>query len=61
MYGCLQVYCCAFEVLDRQWLAMCASYMDFPVVMRCVRERVDLALSARPASLAALRARLLCD
>lgn len=27
----------AFELLDREWLAMKASYMDFPTVMASVQ------------------------
>ena len=29
-----QLFCGAFAVLDRQWLARKATYMDFPAVMK---------------------------
>ena len=29
-----QLFCGAFAVLDRQWLARQATYMDFPTVMK---------------------------
>ena len=54
-----QMYCMAFELLDREWLAMGASYMDFPAVMKRVEHALERALSARPATLAELRALLL--
>lgn len=31
---CEQLFCGAFAVLDRQWLARKATYMDFPAVMK---------------------------
>ncbi|BDA43952.1 probable engulfment and cell motility protein 3 [Coccomyxa sp. Obi] len=49
------VYCMAFEVLDREWLDMKASYMDFPAVMARVQAQLVRALSAQPGSLAELR------
>ena len=49
------MYCAAFELLDEVWLDMRASYMDFPAVLKRVRDRLDAALSARPASLSELR------
>lgn len=45
----------AFEVLDREWLDMKASYMDFPAVMARVQVQLVRALSAQPGSLAELR------
>ena len=53
--GGVQVYCMAFEVLDREWLDMKASYMDFPAVMARVQAQLVRALSAQPGSLAELR------
>lgn len=53
--GGVQVYCMAFEVLDREWLDMKASYMDFPAVMARVQVQLVRALSAQPGSLAELR------
>ena len=29
-----EIYCIAFRALDKKWLEMNASYMDFPVVMK---------------------------
>lgn len=51
----VQVYCMAFEVLDREWLDMKASYMEFPAVMTRVQSQLVRALSAQPGSLAELR------
>ena len=51
----VQVYCMAFEVLDREWLDMKASYMEFPAVMARVQSQLTRALSAQPGSLAELR------
>lgn len=31
-----ELYCCTFELLDKIWLEMHASYMQFPEVMRFV-------------------------
>ncbi len=45
----------AFEVLDREWLEMKASYMEFPAVMTRVHSQLVRALSAQPKSLAELR------
>eukprot|EP00897_Mesotaenium_endlicherianum_P007768 jgi/Mesen1/7019/ME000365S06151 len=36
-----ELYCVAFEMLDAQWLAMRASYMEFNVVMQAVRSQLD--------------------
>lgn len=52
----MQVYCLAFEVLDRVWLEMRASYMDFPAVLQRVRGQLDSALCSQPRSLEGLRA-----
>ena len=49
----------AFELLDRQWLEMQASYMDFPAVLSRVRSQLENALAAQPPSLQALRQLLL--
>jgi hypothetical protein len=49
------VYCLAFEALDAEWLAMRASYMDFPAVMQRVERSLNRALTAQPASLGELR------
>jgi len=45
----------AFEVLDREWLEMKASYMDFPAVMNRVQAELVRALSSQPASLAEVK------
>ena len=29
-----ETYCAAFELLDRHWLAMRATYMEFPIALR---------------------------
>lgn len=49
------MYCLAFQVLDREWLAMRASYMDFPSVMKRAEHSVDSALASRPATLLQLQ------
>ncbi|KAK9822953.1 hypothetical protein WJX74_008334 [Apatococcus lobatus] len=45
-----EVYCLAFAVLEREWLAMKASYMDFPAVLSRTRKQLDSALTASPCS-----------
>lgn len=50
-----QIYCMAFQVLEREWLAMRASYMDFPSVMKRVQHSLERALSAQPASMRQLQ------
>lgn len=39
------VYCVAFEMLDAQWLAMRASYMEFNVVLQETKKQLDRLLS----------------
>ena len=51
----VQVFCLAFELLDQEWLAMRASYMDFSAVLSRVRKACDAALAAQPPDLATLR------
>ena len=51
----MQVYCLAFQVLDHEWLAMHASYMDFPAVLSRTRKALEEALSAQPSDLTSLR------
>ncbi|KAK9809149.1 hypothetical protein WJX72_010219 [[Myrmecia] bisecta] len=46
-----QLYCAAFRLLDRVWLQMRASYMEFAVVLKQVRKQLDQVLSSHPASL----------
>jgi hypothetical protein len=53
-----EVYCAAFELLDRVWLERGATYMEFNAVLKEVRERVARALAACPADAAALRCAL---
>ena len=53
-----QIYCISFEVLDRVWLEMRASYMDFPSVMQRVRSQLHAALGSQPRSLEGLKALL---
>lgn len=45
-----EAYCLAFAVLEREWLAMKASYMDFPAVLSRTRKQLESALAARPCS-----------
>jgi hypothetical protein len=52
------VYCAAYERLDDAWVAGAASYMAFPAIAAGVREEVEAALAARPASVRQVRARL---
>ena len=47
----MQIYCMAFHVLEREWLAMRASYMDFPSVLKSVQHSLERALSAQPTSM----------
>ncbi|MQL68522.1 hypothetical protein Taro_000838 [Colocasia esculenta] len=35
------LYCIAFKLMDQQWLAMHASYMDFNTVMKSTRRRLE--------------------
>lgn len=53
-----EVYCAAFDVLDRVWLERGATYMEFNQVLKEVRERVRKALAAQPADVEALRVAL---
>lgn len=50
-----EVYCAAFDLLDRVWLDKKASYMEFNQVLKEVKERVAQALAARPADVDSLR------
>ena len=45
----------AFQVLDREWLAMRASYMDFPGVMKKAERSMERALSSHPKTLRQLQ------
>lgn len=54
-----ELYCMAFELLDREWLSMRASYMDFPAVIGRVRKQSEAALAGRPATTEELRRLLL--
>ena len=45
-----EVYCLAFAALEREWLAMKASYMDFPAVLTQTRKQLESALTAKPCS-----------
>ncbi len=45
----------AFQVLDREWLAVRASYMDFPGVMKKAERSMERALSSQPESLQQLQ------
>ena len=51
----MQIYCMAFQVLEREWLAMRASYMEFPGVMKRVQHSLERALSAQPTSMRELQ------
>eukprot|EP00882_Tetradesmus_deserticola_P010077 GHRQ01010647.1.p1 GENE.GHRQ01010647.1~~GHRQ01010647.1.p1 ORF type:complete len:282 (+),score=135.86 GHRQ01010647.1:467-1312(+) len=46
-----EVYCIAFALLDRVWLARKASYMQFNAVLKEVRGQLEVALQARPKSI----------
>ncbi|XP_025687588.1 uncharacterized protein [Arachis hypogaea] len=39
------LFCVAFEMMDAQWLAMCAEYMDFNEVLRATRLQLERELS----------------
>ena len=49
----------AFEVLDRVWLEMRASYMDFPSVMQRVKGQLNSALCSQPRSIEGLKSLLM--
>ena len=51
----VQIYCMAFQLLEREWLIMRASYMDFPSVIKRVQQSLERALSSQPASLLQLQ------
>ena len=53
-YLYLQIYCLAFEMLDRTWLEMGASYMEFSSVMNRVKSQLQSALESRPRSMEGL-------
>lgn len=53
-----EVYVMTYETLDRTWLQMRSSYMDFSTVMNNTKAKVDRALATRPSSLQALRVEL---
>jgi hypothetical protein len=55
----VQVYCIAYELLDKEWLHMRASYMDFSAVMKRVRAQLAAGLATRPSSVSQLRNLLL--
>mmetsp|Transcript_18983 Transcript_18983/g.53175 ORF Transcript_18983/g.53175 Transcript_18983/m.53175 type:complete len:290 (-) Transcript_18983:252-1121(-) len=46
-----EVYCAAFQLLDRQWLESGASYMEFNKVLDTVKHQVLNALAAMPSSI----------
>ena len=50
-----QIYCMSFQVLEREWLSMRASYMDFPNVMKRVQHSLEQALSNEPTSMRQLQ------
>ncbi len=53
-----EVYCAAFDLLDRIWIERGATYMEFNSILKDVVTRVGRALAARPADVGALRAAL---
>jgi len=53
-----EVYCAAYDALDRAWVERGATYMEFNSVLKEVKERVGRALGGRPGSVDALRAAL---
>ena len=55
----VQLYCMAFELLDREWLRLEASYMEFPKVLATVKKQCEAALQATPESIEDLRRSLL--
>uniref|UniRef100_A0A383WJC3 ELMO domain-containing protein n=1 Tax=Tetradesmus obliquus TaxID=3088 RepID=A0A383WJC3_TETOB len=56
-----EVYCAAFALLDRVWLARKASYMQFNAVLKEVRAQLEAALQARPRNIQQLQQRLLAS
>lgn len=54
----LELYCTAFVLLDSVWLDMKASYMQFPQVLKVVRDSMERALAAQPATVGDVRQRL---
>ncbi|GMH32456.1 hypothetical protein BSKO_00290 [Bryopsis sp. KO-2023] len=50
-----EVYCCTFELLDKVWLEMHASYMEFPTVLKRTIKQVEEALGRQPVNIADLR------
>jgi len=55
-----EIYCVGMEVLDVAWLDMRASYMDFPAVMKSVKEKLSHAIT-HAQSLPMVRLMLLGD
>lgn len=53
-----EVFVATFEELDRCWLRMRCSYMEFGAVLKSVRGKVTLALSQNPQSIEELRDQL---
>jgi ELMO/CED-12 family len=50
-----ELYVATFEVLDRQWLAARASYMQFPMVLDGAIAAVKKALLSKPNSMVQVR------
>lgn len=53
------LYCIVFELLDKVWLEMRASYMEFGAVMQQVKKHTDTVLRQKPATMDELRDKLL--
>jgi len=47
-YSFNEMYCIAFQVLNRMWDEMKASYMDFPNVLKVVRGQINDVLNNKP-------------
>ncbi|XP_074560236.1 uncharacterized protein LOC141816334, partial [Curcuma longa] len=44
------MYCITFKLMDHQWLTMHASYMDFNIVMKSTRRRLEQELLLKSVS-----------
>lgn len=53
-----RVYAATFELLDRLWLDTKSSYMDFPVVLKLTRERLEQVFSQRVSSMTEVQSML---
>lgn len=54
-----EIYCIAFQVLDKTWDEMKASYMDFSKVIAAVRSHVEAVLDSQPINIEVMNRALL--